>query len=169
MRDKVYWITGPWRGRLAILPRPRGGDWLEDETRGWRAAGIDAVVTLLEASEESELDLGGESVAAVAAGLDFHSFPIPDRGVPDSREAVAELATQLSDALQAGRSVGLHCRQGVGRSGLLAVATLVSAGEGVAAALERVAQARGLPVPETEAQHRWVSEFAAWTDRARDV
>lgn len=166
-RDGVYWIDGPWRGRLAILPRPRGGDWLEDEARRWRMAGIDVVVTLLEASEESELDLVGESAAAAAVGLGFRSFPIPDRGVPSSRQAVVDLVAYVSDALQAGRNVGLHCRQGVGRSGLIAAAMLVSAGEGVASALERVTRARGLPVPETEAQRRWVSEFAAWKARAR--
>ncbi len=36
-----------WRGRLAIATRPRGGDWLEDEARGLRAAGLDAGVSCL--------------------------------------------------------------------------------------------------------------------------
>ena len=36
MHTELYWIPGPWLGRLAIMPRPRGGDWLEDEIRSWR-------------------------------------------------------------------------------------------------------------------------------------
>jgi hypothetical protein len=27
-------VSGPWRGKLVILPRLRGGDWLEDEITG---------------------------------------------------------------------------------------------------------------------------------------
>ena len=51
MTPDLFWIVGPWRGRLAIAARPRGGDWLEDEITGWRLAGIDIVVSLLESHE----------------------------------------------------------------------------------------------------------------------
>ena len=27
----VYWLDGPWLGRLAIVARPRGDEWLTDE------------------------------------------------------------------------------------------------------------------------------------------
>jgi hypothetical protein len=64
MAVKVFWIGGPWPGRLGVVPRPRGGEWLEADTRAWRAAGIDVVVSLLEASEEADLALGGESASA---------------------------------------------------------------------------------------------------------
>ena len=53
MGTKVYWIAGPWQGRLGIVPRPRGADWLDDETRAWRDVGIDMVVSLLEPAEEA--------------------------------------------------------------------------------------------------------------------
>ena len=61
MQAQVFWVEGPWRGRLGILPRPRGGDWLGDETAAWRAAGVDVVVSLLEAEEEAQLILEGEA------------------------------------------------------------------------------------------------------------
>src|SRR5262245_66369292 len=95
MQARVFWVAGPWRGRLGILQRPRGGDWLGDETAAWRAAGIDMVVSLLEADEEAQLLLEGEAGAAAANGVDFRAFPIPDRGVPESRESVAELADDV--------------------------------------------------------------------------
>jgi hypothetical protein len=58
--SKLYWIKGPWRGRLVTMPRPRGGDWLEDEVCDWREAGIDVVVSLLTTDEVGEFDLDAE-------------------------------------------------------------------------------------------------------------
>ena len=52
MKAELSIVDGPWPGRLAIVPRPRGGDWLEDEVRAWREAGVDIVVSALEADEE---------------------------------------------------------------------------------------------------------------------
>ena len=100
----AFWLDGPWKGRLAIVARPRGGEWLDDETRAWREAGIDIVVSLLEPDEEAELALAGESASAAAGGLEFRSFPIPDRGVPSSREAVAKLVDQIIDACTRARA-----------------------------------------------------------------
>jgi hypothetical protein len=57
MRTELYRIEGPWPGRLAIVPRPRGGDWLEDEIASWRRGGIDMVVSTLTEQESVELDL----------------------------------------------------------------------------------------------------------------
>jgi hypothetical protein len=51
MRTEVFWIHAPLLGRLAIMPRPRAGEWLDDEVVGWRAEGVDTVVSLLELSE----------------------------------------------------------------------------------------------------------------------
>jgi hypothetical protein len=53
MRTELYWVEGPWSGRLAIMPRPRGGDWLEEEIQSWRRSGIDVVVSLLIVGAES--------------------------------------------------------------------------------------------------------------------
>jgi hypothetical protein len=57
MAARVFWIDGAWQGRLAIVPRPRGGDWLEDEIADWRDAGIDVVVSFLEPHEVAEFAL----------------------------------------------------------------------------------------------------------------
>jgi len=35
-----FWIPTETSGRLAILARPRGGDWLPDEVAVWKRAGI---------------------------------------------------------------------------------------------------------------------------------
>ena len=162
MQATVFWVPGPWRGQLGIMPRPRGGEWLGDETAAWRAAGIDTVVSLLEAEEEAQLVLEGEAAAAAACRIDFRAFPIPDRGVPASREAVAELTDDIVDALDTGKNVAVHCRQGIGRSGMIVAGVLVAAGKDVQAALRTIKDSRGLDVPETEEQQRWLREFSSW-------
>lgn len=120
MAPNIFWIPGPWRGRLAIVTRPRGGDWVEDELKSWRHAGFDVVVSLLETGEAAQLGLLDEGQAALASGLGYRSFPIPDRGVPSSMPAFESLVSDLSTELDQGKNVALHCRQGIGRSALVA-------------------------------------------------
>lgn len=120
------------------------------------------VVSLLEPEEEAQLVLEGEAAAAAASGIDFRPFPIPDRGVPASRESVAELASDIVDALDMGKNVAVHCRQGIGRSGMIVGGVLVAAGKDLSTALRTIRESRGLEVPETEEQQRWLKEFASW-------
>jgi protein-tyrosine phosphatase len=64
-------------------------------------------------------------------------------------------------ALEAGENVAVHCRQGVGRSALVAVGALMIAGTPPETSLETVRLARGLEVPETKEQLNWVREQLA--------
>ncbi len=160
MTPQIFPVPGPWRGSLAISTRPRGGDWLEDEVHGWHTAGVDAVVSLLEEDEERDLDLIDEGLAARKEGLQFISFPIVDRGVPRSTDAVVPLLRDLNSKLGTGNTVVVHCRQGIGRSALIAAGLLVTSGIDPATAIHTVAEARGLAVPETQEQRRWIEELS---------
>jgi len=167
---KVYWVTGPWPGRLGIIPRPRGGDWLADEVRSWRAAGLDVVTSLLTPDEVAEFELQQEATRCREAGLEFQSFPIPDYGVPRSRAGLMELVHGLEEALESGRNVAIHCRQGIGRSSIIVASLLVSSGEEADEAFRRIEQARGRPVPDTAEQRERVAALAsgaAQIDRER--
>jgi protein-tyrosine phosphatase len=163
MSSDLFWIAGPWRGRLAIATRPRGGDWLEDEISGWRRAGIDVVVSLLENDEADQLDLLDEPKVAEANGIHFISFPIPDRSAPASVPASLLLMANVSSALDEGKNVAVHCRQGVGRSGLIAAGILATSGFDPKRAIDIVSAARGLAVPETPDQRRWVQQLPSRT------
>jgi len=160
MRTELFWVPTTFPGRLAVAPRPRGGDWLDDELAAWRAAGIETVVSLLTPDEVGDLGLEDEERAGAAHGVRFLSLPIPDRETPASRVAFEGLVSEIADELADGRGVAVHCRQGIGRAGLTAAAVLIAAGLDPAAAVERVSAARGRPVPETPAQRRWLDEFA---------
>lgn len=160
MKQDLYWIAGPWPGKLATMSRPRGGDWLRDEIEAWYAAGIDVVVSLLSADEEYELGLEHEARLAQERGLTFTSFPIDDYGVPASKNALRKLVEELEHVLLSGQCVGIHCRQGIGRSSLVAACLLAATGENVDAAFHRISNSRGLSVPDTLDQRNWVSDFA---------
>jgi protein-tyrosine phosphatase len=156
----IYSIDGPWKGRLAIVPRPRGGEWLEDEVLAWRDGDLDVIVSLLTADEASELGLDEEATLARANGLLFIRFPITDYSVPSSLEESLALLKELDQALSTGKNVGIHCRQGIGRSATIASSLLVMRGIDPDEALIRVANARGSRVPDTVEQREWIRSFA---------
>jgi protein-tyrosine phosphatase len=156
---RTYRIKGPWTGKLAIIPRPRGGDWIDDEVRAWKEEGLNAVLSLLTEEEQDEFELFGEKEASEKRGLHFFSFPINDLGVPGSREETLRILSQVERLLVAGRNVGIHCRQSIGRAGMMAACLLVMGGADARGALESVSNARGLAVPETREQSEWIVEF----------
>lgn len=161
MGTTLYWVKGPWAGKLALASRPRGGDWLEDEMADWRRAGIDTVLSLLTQEEERDLDLKQEAREARSAGMKFASLPIPDRRVPNSKSEVSATLDRIDADLSAGRNVVIHCRQGVGRTGLIAACLLIGKGQTPKAAVNALSVARGTQVPETDEQRRWVDHYAA--------
>jgi len=160
MRKYLYWLDGPWRGKLAMAARPRGGDWLRDDVASWKRAGIDTVLSLLTPDEERDLDLRDEAGEAKAQGMGFGSFPVPDRQVPRSEAEWAEVLEKVTRALSEGKNVVVHCRQGIGRSGLVAACLLVRRGMSPGAAVELVSAERGVSVPETSEQRDWIDQYA---------
>ena len=161
MKADLFWIPGPWRGRLAIATRPRGGDWLHDEASAWRQADLDVIVSLLENDEAGHLDLLDERRAAEDQALRFISFPIPDRGVPASLQEAVSLIGEVTAELEGGKNVAVHCRQGIGRSGLIAAGALIASGTSPREAMNIVSSARGISVPETTEQRQWTEQLAS--------
>lgn len=160
MNPKLYWIPSSSPGKLAISARPRGGDWLEDEIEGWRKQDVQVVVSLLTPAEDKELELKSEAAVVKAKGIQFISYPVEDRGVPQSLDKFEELVVKLASEIQHGRNIAVHCRQGIGRSSLLSAAVLVFQGEELDDALAAISGARAVSVPETESQRTWLERFA---------
>ena len=161
MYTPLYWIEGPWAGRLAVSPRPRGGDWLRDEIINWQKSGVDVVVSLLAGEEIQDLALENEAFECKEADIQFISFPIVDRSVPVSEGRAVNLIERLDAELQTGRTVVVHCRQGVGRSGLIAASLLAARGAHPASAMKQISAVRGAVVPETREQENWIATFAS--------
>ena len=155
-----FWVEAGTDLRLAIVPRPRGNDWLEDEVSQMKRAGVDVLVCMLQPDEAAELGLSAEAELCASGGIKFRSFPIPDRQTPSSTAAFAEFVEELQAEIHAGRSVAVHCRASIGRSSLLLAALLTAEGYTPDDAFRRLTKARGLQVPDTSDQIRWVERFA---------
>jgi protein-tyrosine phosphatase len=126
-----------------------------------KVAGVDVLVSMLTPGETRELGLSAEAATAVAEDIEFASFPIEDRGVPESLAAFADLLEGLRSDLIDGRTIAVHCRSGIGRSSLLAASLLVTSGVDADPAFQLIEKSRGLAVPDTAEQREWVGHFAA--------
>jgi len=142
------------------MPRPRGGDWLEDELKALAKQDVDVLVSLLTADEVADLELQDEERLCGDCGLRFISFPIPDMGVPYSMPDTSQVVDLILEELCAGKAVAVHCRMGIGRSSLIAACLLTSQGIGMDEAFTMISRTRGFSVPDTEAQREWVEGFA---------
>lgn len=116
---------------------------------------------MLENDEVRELGLEQEAALSMQSGLSFERFPIRDRGVPVSADAATQLFDNIASKITIGRSVGVHCRAGIGRSGLVTAGVLLRLGISESDAWQRVSTARGLHVPDTDEQRSWLSSTVA--------
>ena len=78
-------------------------------------------------------------------------FPIPDLGAPPVDEATV-LLEALSQRVEKGHTLLVHCGAGVGRAGTIAAALLIYLGSSQDAALAAVAAHRPMAGPEAGAQ-----------------
>jgi protein-tyrosine phosphatase len=155
-----FWIDTASPLQLAVASRPQGGEWLQDDVRQLRDEGIDILVSLLSYGEMRELDLDEEKAACSSVGISFVNFPLPDRQVPPSRLGFVTFAQFLHKRASEGLRIGAHCRACIGRSSVLLATVMRLEGFTAREAFSRISEARGLRVPDTAEQERWVSRLA---------
>jgi hypothetical protein len=131
--NDIFWIKGNPPAPLAIVLRPRGDEWLEDELLGMRRGGIQTLVSLLEEDEAVLLGLADEAPIAEHVGLKFLSYPIPDTEIPSN----------------------------IGRATVTAACALIHLGWSPQAALAAIQAARGCMVPDTQEQEDWILRYKA--------
>jgi protein-tyrosine phosphatase len=158
-----YWVPG-----MDILageyPGARAGRPEHGKLRNLCASGVSAFVDL---TEEDELPSYRHRLEKIWGQdpVSHHRFPIPDLGIPDTPERMAEVLDHLQRMLAEGRRVYLHCMGGVGRTGMTVGCLLVRTGLAPATALDVVAalfaQTPKHPrqSPETEAQREFVRSW----------
>ena len=155
-----FWIDTASPLKLAIASRPHGGSWLQEDVRQLKDEGIDLLVSLLSFTETRELELEQEKAVCSSVGISFVNFPIPDREVPPSRFAFVTFAQFLHRRAMQGLSIGVHCRACIGRSSVLLATVMRLNGLTTKDAFDRISSARGLRVPDTPEQAKWVARLA---------
>ena len=136
-------------------PQPEG---LERAILYWKDEGVDIVVSLLERAEVPGL-VEAEGELCDEIGIEFFWFPIRDGSVPVSASIFDGLVTKLGDAIAMGKAVAIHCRAGIGRSALVAAGVLNYLHVDASDALDMIAEARSVEVPQTEEQRQWILAF----------
>lgn len=121
----------------------------------------DRLVSLMEEFEYGMLKIPALLDEVKEAGIATNWFPIRDVGAPpvEEMDAFGELVDAIVQGLRAGETIIVHCRGGIGRSGLLAASCLVALGTEAARAIDKVREARPGAV-ETWSQEEWVRLFA---------
>jgi protein-tyrosine phosphatase len=156
MKATIYPIKAATPNLIAIVARPRGGDWLCDELSALSREGISVLVSMLTEDESKELGLQKESEDCGAIAIKFVNLPIPDRSVPSDKGDFLHVVEQLAQLVREGQFIGVHCRASIGRSSVLVVSVLVRLGWEASKAFEVVESARGCSIPDTPEQRQWV-------------
>lgn len=143
-----HWVSAE-PGRLALWHRPklRAIPYLGK-------AGCDRVATLL-SEREGARDIG---LAVERAGLAWSWIPLPGGRAPEGAvdRRAREGIERLSERLDAGDSILIHCSAGMHRTGMIAYALLRRRGLGEEAALARIEALRPLTRSALAPEHlRW--------------
>ena len=162
MNCRVYWVNDKTVGRIGIMPRPRSGDWHDDEIRSLSAQKVNVLVSLLTEEEMAELELTTEPEVCARNGIEFLSFPINDREVPPLDTKLKHFIRSLQDRVSKGKTAIIPCRAGIGRSAIIAACLMISPSNSVGQVMSSISQSRGFPVPDTREQLAWVHSFADW-------
>lgn len=143
---------------IHIGRRMAGGgplDAFEDDLPILHAAGIRAIVSLL--------NIPRDAPVYESAGFDFLCLPVPD-GAPPTLEQVEDFARFLSRQRASQRPVAVHCEAGLGRTGTMLAAYLISEGESATGAIERIRSVEKAAI-ETSRQTNFLEHYAMKTQR----
>lgn len=121
-----------------------------DDLQELHGAGIRSVVSLL--------NLPQDAAVYESAGFTFCCLPVPDGHAPTVEQAVT-FVHFVTEQLAAQRPVAIHCHAGLGRTGTMLAAYLISQGETADAAIHRVREVEPAAI-ETSLQVQFLEAFA---------
>lgn len=164
---QCFWVE---QGHLLAGDHPagQGASQLRVRMAKLLGAGINCFIDLTAPGECPDYAL------LLTPSLRYHRIPLVDHQVPSDPALMARVLATLQRELDDGRRVYLHCRAGIGRTGMAIGCHLVERGQGGRQALETLNQlwrAHVPPnhwrhIPETEAQDAFIIQWRASTATA---
>lgn len=154
-----YWVI---EGRLLAGEYPLGLEFGSGgQVAALLAAGIDCFIDLTEPDECPPYD------QLLPATIDYLRKPIPDHRLPRQLAHMREIQFEIEAALAAGKCIYVHCRAGVGRTGMAVGCHLVERGMDGDAALtelnrlwpQSARSADWTSVPQTPQQADYVRDW----------
>lgn len=142
-------------GKLAGSDLPGGGradaNALRDDVQFLADAGIGLLVSL-------EKPSGPIGKICREAGVQWRNFPVADFGIPEDIDSFMMLVTECIRSFEGGIPVCVHCRAGIGRTGLT-LACIVGAYLGLETAKAVATVKKVRPAVETEEQRSFITLF----------
>lgn len=126
--DKLTLASG---ATLIFTPCPGTKDTtLEDAVKTLKAAGAQALVTLMPGEELAKFAAESLPGTCAAAGIQWFHLPVEDDHAPDERFTTAFAAQKqtLLSLLEGRGTLAIHCRGGSGRTGFMAAILLLESG-----------------------------------------
>ncbi|MDD7910855.1 MULTISPECIES: hypothetical protein [Pseudovibrio] len=153
---KIASIPLPNGSRIGIAPQPGLRNPLSDDLDVITNWYPQMLVSLTEPSEALDARSAPMSLMLEDRGIEWVQFPIRDFDVPSPvmTQFWAEVSARIHDCLCHGGSVLLHCRGGMGRSGMVALRLLRERGLSRRRSLGMVRSAQPGAI-ETEPQLNW--------------
>ena len=144
-------------GQLYVMARPDPQE-LQQVMAALAGLKVVRLVCLLPDTELTSLNLAQEPDSCARHGIEFVHFPIRDFGLPPPA-AFNHLTRRLVDDLRQGRSLVIHCRAGIGRTGMLSGCVLRELGFDTEQAIALISQVRGFSIPDTPAQRQFIADY----------
>ena len=136
-------------GELAAMPLPGRNQPLEEDAAFLEQEGIRILVSLTEEPPD------GDTLSAHS--IEQRHIPVDDYSPPTLTQ-MDEFVTLVENAVDSGRPVVVHCTAGLGRSGTMAAAYLVSTGVSADEAISTIRSLRPGSI-ETAAQEEAVRRY----------
>ena len=150
------------QGRIALCACP-GPEWsLANDLETLYDWGARGLVSLIEDHEFATLGVQSLPERVEALGMRWWHLPIRDMGTPDARFQArwVKVGGELRGLLSDGASIAIHCRGGLGRTGMIAARLLVELGSEPRIAIAKVREVRPGTI-ETRAQEAFVYACSA--------
>lgn len=165
-----YWVIP---GRLLAGEYPIGADYTDARARlaRFHEAGINHFIDL---TEKGELPAYRHLLPVYTR---YQDSPIPDSCVPASVTQMLQLLSDIRAAVEGKRCIYIHCREGIGRTGLVVGCYLADAagdGKGVIQELNQLWQqserAKSWPtIPQTAEQSDYIRRWPKLASSRRSV